>query len=328
MVEEITRIYGYDNITPKSIEQPVKPALLDNAIKLEYDTKLTLAERFDLNETHSYIWYDLACNNLLNINPTSVIRCVNSINKENDKIRSTMIPSLLKVIIDNKNHFNEIGTFEIGRVVKNLKEDNLVDERKSLGLVLYNKDNELEKTLLKLKEILNYLFEYIYKLDMFLILTEPNISYYHPKNYYKIMINENEIGDIFTLHINSSEKIKENCTVVGFEIDFSKLVNIKCNEVKFEKISKYPTTKLDFSFLIPKNCLYKDIIGYAKTINTNLNYKVSLLDIYDNENDELKTYTLHYEVNSLERTLTSQDIENFHTAVINKFKENDIEIKL
>ena len=153
LVEEITRVYGYDNITPKSILQDVKPALLDKQIKLEYDTKYTLAQRFDLNETHSYIWYDLATNNLLNIKPECFIRCVNSINKDNNEIRSTIIPSLLKVVVDNKNIYNNFGTFEIGRVVKKINKDNLADETKSLGVVTYNKQGDLTNALLNLKEM-------------------------------------------------------------------------------------------------------------------------------------------------------------------------------
>lgn len=328
LVEEITRIYGYDNITPKSIIQDVKPALLDKTIKLEYDTKYALAQRFDLNETHSYIWYDLATNNLLKIEPASVIRCVNSINKDNDKIRSTIIPSLLKVVVDNKNSLTEFGSFEVGRVVKNIKSDNLANETKSLGVVLYNKQGCIEKELLKIKEILNYLFDYIFKMDLNLNRVEPEITYYHPKNYYQISVNGKVIGDIFAIHPSSTEKIEEGCSVVGFEINFTDLAENNFNEVKFEKISKYPTTKLDFNFLIPKECLYKDIISYAKSIDSNLNYTVSLLDIYENPTDGTKSYTLHYEVNSLERTLTTEDIETFHKAVIEKFKQNNIDLKL
>ena len=328
MVEEITRIYGYDNITPKSIVQDVKPALLDKTIKLEYDTKYTLAQRFDLNETHSYIWYDLATNNLLKIEPSSVIRCVNSINKDNDKIRNTIIPSLLKVVVDNKNTLTDFGTFEVGRVVKQITKDNLADETKSLGVVLYSKQNSIQTQLLKIKEILNYLFDYIFKMDLNLNLCEPEIKYYHPKNYYQIIVNNVVVGDIFTIHPASTENIEFGCSVVGFEINFTELAKNVFNEVKFEKISKYPTTKLDFNFLISKTSLYKDIIEYAKNIDTNLNYKVSLLDMYENPNEEVKSYTLHYEVNSLEKTLTTEDIETFHKAVINKFKENGIELKL
>lgn len=327
LVEEITRIYGYDNITPKSLVQKVSPALLDKEIKLEYDAKYALAQRFDLNETHSYLWYDLATNNALNINPTSVISCVNSINKDNNKIRSTIIPSLLKVVVDNKNSLQQFGTFEVGRVVKKIKEDNLADETKSLGVVLYSKQNDLTKELLHLKEILNYLFEYIFKLELKLTLKNPEVNYYHPKNYYKISVKDICVGDIFVLHPANQQLIEEGSCVVGFEINFSKLAKLNEIQTKFEKISKFPTTKLDFNFLIPNNYLFNDIIGIAKSIDTNLNYKVSLLDIYDNQNGT-KSYTLHYDVNSLERTLTTGDIDLFHKAVINKFKDNNIELKL
>ena len=250
LVEEITRVYGYDNITPKSIQQDVKTALLEREIKLEYDTKYNLAERFDLNEVHSYIWYDLATNNVLNLNPTSCIKCINSINKDNNEIRSTIIPSLLKSVNDNKNIFTKFGIFEIGRVVKNIKQDGLADETKSLGIVLHEKTSDLTKLLLEAKEILNYLFEYIFKTNLQLNLDKPQNEYYHPKNYYKIYSNNICLGDIFALHPITQNNIDENTSTVGIEINFSLLSKLKEEETKFEKISKFPTTKLDFNFLI------------------------------------------------------------------------------
>ena len=327
LVEEITRIYGYDNITPKSIVQPVKPALLDKAVALEYDVKYALASRFDLNETHSYIWYDYASNKALGINPPSVIRCVNSLNKDNDKIRSTMIPSLLKVIADNKSVYNNFGTFEIGRVVKRMREDNLADETKSLGLLLYRKSSSEETALLEAKEILNYLFEYVLKMRLSLELATPQNDYAHPKNFYKIYAENEEVGELFEINPRVSDKIEEGCTIVGLEINFSKLCTQPQIKTVFEKMSKYPTTKLDFNFLIPQGKLYKDIISVAQSIDTELNYKVNLLDIYENANGQ-RSYTLHYEVNSLERTLTTEDIDRFHAAVISKFEQNGIGLKL
>lgn len=327
LVEEITRIYGYDNITPKSIKQPLKPVLLDPAIKLEYDTKYALAQKFNLNETHSYIWYDMATNKELDIAPTSVIRCVNSINKENDKIRSTMIPSLLKVVVDNKTNFDNFGTFEVGRVVKRMTKDNLADETKSLGVLLYSADRSIEEMLYSLRDMIDFLFDYVFKMKLTLSLSKPTNKYYHPKNYFEILASGNVVGDMFAIHPNVTEKIEENCSVVGFEINFSQLVKVTPIETKFEKISKYPTTKLDFNFIIPRDKLYKDIIEIANSIDSTLNYSVSLLDIYENT-DKTKSYTLHYEVNSLDRTLKTEDIDAFHTAVIETFAQNNIKLKL
>lgn len=327
LVEEVTRIYGYDNIKPESLKQPLKPALLDRAIKMEYDAKYALADKFNLHETHSYIWYDLATNKNLELNPDSVIRCVNSINKDNDKIRSTIIPSLLKVVVDNKGSYNSFGTFEVGRVVKNMTKDNLADETKSLGIVLYNKSGDVKEELFKVKNIVDYLFNYIFKMPLDLVPEHPKASYYHPKNYYKICSNGIELGDLFMLHPNSSDKVDVNCSVVGIEINLSKLTQIDSYQVKFSKISKYPTTKLDFNFIIPKEKFYRDINACATSIETDLNYNVTLLDIYTNS-DGTKSYTLHYEVNSLDRTLNSEDIEKFHKTVISNFAKQGYELKL
>ena len=329
IIEEIARVYGYDNIPPKTLKQPLIPSLLNKDVKLEYDVKYNLANRYNLNEVHSYLWYDLEMNKILDIEPTSVIRCVNSINKDNDKIRSTIIPSLLKTVYDNKNAQNEVGIFEIGRVVKNLnKETGLVNETKSLGIVLYKKQGDQKELLVSIKNMVDYLFEYIIKADYELEIGENTEKYYHPVNFYNVKVNGKIVGNINLLHPTTLNNLEKNSAVAVCEINFTEVIELKTKDVKFAPIAKFPTTKLDFNFLIPKKMLYKDIISYANSIETELCYNVSLLDIYEKEDEELKSYTLHYEVNSMERNLTTQDIEKFHTAVIEKFKQNNIELKI
>lgn len=329
IIEEIARVYGYDNIPPKTLKQPLIPSLLNKDVKLEYDVKYNLVNRYNLNEVHSYLWYDLEMNKILDIEPTSVIRCVNSINKDNDKIRSTIIPSLLKTVYDNKNAQNEVGIFEIGRVVKNLnKETGLVNETKSLGIVLYKKQGDQKELLVSIKNMVDYLFEYIIKADYELEIGESTEKYYHPVNFYNVKVNGKIVGNINLLHPTTLNNLEKNSAVAVCEINFTEVIELKTKDVKFAPIAKFPTTKLDFNFLIPKKMLYKDIISYANSIETELCYSVSLLDIYEKEDEELKSYTLHYEVNSMERNLTTQDIEKFHTAVIEKFKQNNIELKI
>ncbi len=328
IIEEITRVYGYDNIKPQTINQPLLPTKLDRVITTDYDIKFALASRYNLNEVHTYIWYDTATNETLGICPKSVISCVNSINKENDKIRATMIPSLLKVVMDNKNFINDFGVFEIGRVVKNMQTDGYADETKSLGVVLYNKNGEQNSLLLKLKEMIEYIFNNVVNVEFSLNVADPTCDYYHPVNFYEIVVDGQVIGNINLLHPNVVNNIEKGAAMAVCELNISNLLNAETFENKFEKISKFPTTKLDFNFLIPRGKLYKDIINIATSIDTNLNYNVSLLDIYDNEKDSFISYTLHYEVNSYTTNLTSEDIDSFHKLVIDTFKEKGISLKV
>ena len=58
IVEEITRIYGYDNFdiySTKSLLTPIRQSVeRDN----EYRMKVFLSDKYDMNEVHSYIWYE------------------------------------------------------------------------------------------------------------------------------------------------------------------------------------------------------------------------------------------------------------------------------
>ena len=76
IVEEVARIYGYDNIKPKSCLMEVVPVDLQRKIADEYDIKYTLATKFNLSEIHTYIWYDYETNKLIGINPQSYLKVI------------------------------------------------------------------------------------------------------------------------------------------------------------------------------------------------------------------------------------------------------------
>ena len=56
LVEEVARLYGYDNIQPKPLAFDTAPQELIKSIEYEYETKLFLAQKYGANEIHSYLW--------------------------------------------------------------------------------------------------------------------------------------------------------------------------------------------------------------------------------------------------------------------------------
>ena len=326
LVEEISRIYGYDNIVPKTTSQVIKPIEKNRDVVLEYETKFALAERYNLSEVHSYIWYDSEINKMLGIKPGSVVKVINSIQKDNNEIRSTMIPTMLKVVAENKNDYNSFGAFEIGRVVKNMQPDGLVDETKSLGIVLASK-SEKEELLLKLKDMVQYLMECVVKADLRIEKGLCKVDYLNPSNYYELYNGEEKLGFIGFAHPLVERKLDAKISVALCEIDFTKLGGLKTIDYKLEKVSKYPKSEFDFNFVIPKNVLYSEIEKIAKSVNTNLLYNVSLLDIYEPENSDTKSYTLHYQVWLNDRTMTGEELETFHKEVVKVFKDNGYMLK-
>lgn len=326
IVEEITRIYGYDNIKPKSTLQPLVPTKLNRGVKLEYEVKYALATRYNLNEVHTYLWYDTSFNNQMGIKAKSVISVVNSINKDNPYLRSTILPSLLNVVYNNKQEFNEIRVMEIGRVIENLTSEGLANETKSLGIVLYSKTKTMEDLLMELKNMLEYVVTFEANANFSLKLANPTLNFFHPVNYYHIYCNNKKIGRIGLLHPSVKNNLDKKSNVVLAEINFSALVDSKEYEPKFELVSKYQKSTLDFNFVIGGEKLYADIKDIANKIKTDLKYNVSLVDIFENA-DGTKSYTLRYVLYALDHTLSGEEIETFHRTVIENFNANGINLK-
>ena len=109
IIEEITRIYGYDNFavsTTKSALSPVRPTA---AASDENDAKNLLVERFGLHEIHSYLWCDAKRWKEIGLPIEDNVRIVNSINPEQVCLRNSMIPTLLACVSDNKLYAPEFG---------------------------------------------------------------------------------------------------------------------------------------------------------------------------------------------------------------------------
>jgi len=324
IVEEITRVYGYDNIKALPILQPVKLTKLGLDISREYDVKYALADKYAMHEIHSYIWEEAQTNKSLGIETTSYIHLVNSLQKDNDDIRSSMLPTIIKALMQNKRYKDDLGLFEVGHVVTGIK-DELAVEEKFLGMGWSFDKNKLEEKLVDVKNCIQYLFEYVLKLPLKIEVGAPSENYLAPINYYTLRCEDMIIGKIGVVHPSVQNKIDSDKYMIVSEINMSVLNNKNSINYTVEQVSKYPVTTLDFNFVLNQDDVYGKIEKVAYQIKSDLTYKCELVDIFLNK--DTKSYTIRYYVTSMDHTLSSDEIENFHKTVIDTFANNDIHLK-
>lgn len=326
IVEEITRVYGYDNIKPSPILQPVKVSRLDVNISRDYDIKYALADKYAMHEIHSYIWEDSATNFTFGIQTTSYISLVNALQKGNDDIRSTMKPTIIRALAQNKNYGENVGIFEIGHIVSGVV-DGLAVEEKSLGMGWIFPKSNLSNKLNEVRNIISYLFGYTLNLPVKLVASQSQEEYLCDVNHYDIVCGGDRLGNVGVLQPTIAHKIDDDKYMILAEINITRLGSHISVENRFEQVSKYPVTTLDFNFILGADGLYSTIEDIANSIDTDLTYKCELLDIFRNLHDNTKSYTLRYYVTSMDHTLSSAEIEAFHASVINRFKSQGIELK-
>ncbi len=94
---------------------------------------------------------------------------------------------------------------------------------------------------------------------------------------------------------------------------------------QYKEISKYPETSRDISFIIDKSINLNQYYEIIRDLANNLIEKVELVDEYEDEKKfgkDKKSYTFRIVYQSLERTLTNEEINKIQEDIRNKTKEN------
>ena len=331
IIEEITRIYGYDNFDIRSTKSFLTPVRHSVERSNEYRMKELLSERYAMNEVHSYIWYESKLNKELGIVTEPNIRIINSITAENDTIRSTMIPSLLGFVAKNVDSNPEMGMFEIGRIANGLQEDGLCDERKKLGIVVASKKLSDKEIYFKCKEIVEQVVATIKNICPSFAIREKSVkyNYFHPVNNAAIFLKGEEIGFFSVLNPKVRNKIDKKLNVAFAEIDIETLEKVPAADIRYSEVSKYPGVSIDLSLLVDKMLRYEMVADYIREYHSEYLQNFYPVDIF--EDDKLlpsqKSITVRLEFSSMDRTLEGKEIQAMVSEILVILAQNGIEIR-
>lgn len=322
LIEEIARMYGYDNIQEKTLNFEIQTSERDLN---EYNTKYLLASKYGLSEVHSHIWNFADFNQSVGIENQTYVSLVDASNSGQSGIRSTLAPTLVKFFNENKNNFAEIGMFEIGRVADGLNEDKTAIEKNKLAILYAKQKGDEKEVYFNLKKYLDDICKTVLKVEYKLDLNVETSSLYNPVNSVSIVTDE-KIGEFGLISPVILQKIDKKWTVGLLEVDFEKLAKGEKITNKVAKVSKYQSVSLDFTFNVPENILYSDIENIIKNFKAKLNMTYTLKDIYKKEG-QLDAWTFNFVIAANDRTLTSADIEKFSNRLVQTMKDNNIELK-
>ena len=310
LIEEVVRYYGLENFTGKPLQPAVTGAEHENIFTQEYDVKYLLATKYDMNEVHSYLWYDSGMLKDLNIEKTGV----KLLNKtENNILRDNLSFSLMNMVKENYKNYLSFNLFEIGTII----EDN--ENKRMLSIILAADEKSLEANYNKAKSIVKYIFKQLKNKDIVIKPAVKTWDYNDLSLTKDIYLDEEKIGYISVLNKNVTNKIGKKKSIVTIDIDFDKYTDIVKEEVIAKNISKYPTVELDYTIIL-ENKKYDYLKEVVSLFRSNLIVYYKLKGIYENK------YTISFTLGSDHKTLEQKDIQNFKERFINHIKENDLYI--
>ncbi len=322
IIEEITRIYGYDNFELVTTTAPLYPVRMDETKNVEDRIKDILVKRFKLHEVHSYVWQYADEYKKLGMDVEENVKLANSTNPNIETLRRSMIPTQLCQVNYNTGYATDFGIFEVGRVVEGLKADGLCDEKKKLCITLFSKTKSLEKLYFELRDMIAETVDDVRNKALTYKKLEATHSYEHPKNLNALILDGVQIGEIGVAHPVVSKKIDKKAAIVFAEIDVEALSDINPEPIKYEEPSKYPSIEVDLSFIAEK---FSEINDTIKESAKDILKKVGVSDVYSD--GDSKSITVRLLFGDDERTLTHDEVQKVVDEIIEKLKNKGINLK-
>lgn len=324
IIEEITRIYGYDNFRIATTRSPLKPVALSAAKALENETKDILVKKFALHEVHSYLWCDGKKFKRLGIEIEDNVKVLNIESSDNGILRNSMLPTLLCAAYENKDFADGFGLFEIGRAVNGLK-DGVCSEEKHLGIVLFDKFCGEKPLYFKAVELVNCLFELIKHTAPTYNKTEPAHHWQHPRNTAEILACGKAVGTVCALHPQNLAKLDKTGCAVCVELDLEAFGAVESAPIHFSEPSPYQSTYYDLSLIMKDGVKYSEIEQAWLSLGLSELTGVKVIDTFERMGVQSVTVRLFF--SSHERTLEMDEVQGWIDTVIENLAKTGISLR-
>ena len=316
IIEEITRIYGYDNFEVKPSVSPLAPKLPEKAKAEENRIKDLLVKGYRMHEVHSYIWSDLAKNKALGIETPENVRVINAQTPDHQYLRVSMIPTLLSFAKENRSYGDAFSIFEIGHTVEGLREDGKCNEQKKLGAILFSRKESEESVFLRARDAIVELCEDILHKSPVFLPAEPVFGFEHPRNCYSITVADTVIGYLSVPYPTVKEAIDKKAAIAFFEINTNTFSAVSAGIVQYEEPSRFPAIEMDMTFVCKIGEVNFDALKAAAKAATDAPLtSVSVQDIYEGDGEKSATLTLRFAFSASDRTLTKQELSPAMDAI-------------
>lgn len=329
VVEEILRIYGYNNIEiPTQIR-----ASLNNSIRPEKDTvQNQLSDLLSANGFNEILANSLT-KSAYSDNLDTVVKILNPLSSDLDVMRQTLLYSGLEAIAYNQNRrSSDLKFYEFGKVYS-VKDDKYTEtqrfsifitgantaeqwNRKSKPVSFYNIKAVVDGVLQRLG-ISNFTVE-----DATCKKMSFGIQY---------MLNGKQLVKFGSIAAASLKKADVDKEVFYADFNFDLvLAAIRKNKIVYQEVSKFPAVRRDLSMLIDQSISFGQLKQIAQRTERKLLKEVDVFDVY--QGDKLpagkKSYALSFIIQDLEKTLTDKAIDSIMQKLIyNLGKEAGAEIR-
>ena len=327
IMEEVARMYGYENFEAEPITTTFDGAINQLDKDLERRIKEYLAIRCGMQEIFTYPWMEESYVNAVLQSTEGILSLSTPPSPAERFVRSSLLPNLCKAVVKNERYFNEFSIFETAQVFRDENytspydpREKLPSQRKNVAGAFATTDKDITALFRKAKGVVEMMARYVHMEALTFKQAEKPV-WADNVVWLNIYRGDEKVGDLALLakKVSMACGIK-NMNVMLFQLDQDSLVPLKSRTNTFTHLAEYPMTDYDISLLVDGSVQWKDVAQTVRGIKSELLHGAAFVDEYRGKQVPAgkKSLTLRLAIGSKDKTLTSAEIEEVASGVLNK----------
>ena len=327
IIEEILRVYGYNNINFSH--------KLNTSISFDSNTHVKV-ENSIADQLTSLGFHETMSNSLTKEAYTSLseslssdhnVEMINPLSNDLKVMRQSMLFGGLETISYNINRKNNsLKLFEFGKTYHSY--DNEFQEQKHLSLLVSgNRHRESwsihHKTsdFFYLKGIVTTIFD---RLGLSNLKITPTRSAIFLEGI-TLSLEKHQLVDLGVVNTKITRECSIKQEVLYADFNWDKILSLKGKKkVSVSELPKFPSVKRDLALLLDKNVTFKEIYNLSFQSERKLLKEVDLFDVYQGENlpEGKKSYAVSFVLQDEHKTLADKQIDKIMQKLQHTFEKN------
>ena len=330
VMEEVARMYGYDNFEATPFTTSFEGAINQKDISLVRNIKEYLAIRCGMQEIYTYPWMNDVFVNAVMQDTTGMLKLSTPPAPDLSYIRSSLLPNMCEAVVKNERYFNEFSMFEEAQVFTDSDytspydaTESLPKQRRNIAGSIASATKKVNDLFRELKGFLEYMPRYTH-MEGFTFKKDVKPVWADNVVWQNIYVGDVKVGDLGLV----AKKVTMDCgiknlSVMVFEMDTTLLKPLISRTNKFTHLAEYPETDYDISMLFDSSATWEEIKSVIAVKEAGPVKNASFVDEYRGKQIPAgkKSVTIRLTIGSKEKTLTSDEIESAANSVMKQLSK-------
>lgn len=313
LVEEVARLYGYNNIPALLPEKPIELPRENIERSLKHAARGILALGLGFTEVINYSFYGKDRLEKCGLDEKDHLKVLNYLSLDQTHMRTTLTPNLLANIAANARERASIKIFELGHTYKEAGDFMPLEEKRLTAAIA-----EEGEAFYAAKGALEAFLKAFRVEDYSLKPSQEPLPYAHPKKSMDLVVKGKTVGVVFTVHPAVRNAFDISKDVAVFSVHFSDLISLGREQSRFHSLPKFPSVPFDVSILVDCKKTVAEMETAIRSADTeNIIESVKLFDIYEGKNipDGQKSLSFNVTLRHPEHTLTDVEFKILYSSV-------------